>query len=97
MASQEKLNALTDLLKEVLSEGQEIDSAEFPYVIIKGDIEGKGILWVGSGHNKQFIFTPNPDRFFISENVELAKGKAISVNNIKIIVTPVTINVAIFV
>jgi hypothetical protein len=85
MASQEKLNALTDLLKEVLSEGQEIDSAEFPYVIIKGDIEGKGILWVGSGHNKQFIFTPNPDRFFISENIELAKGKAISVNNIKII------------
>jgi hypothetical protein len=85
MASQEKLNALTDLLKEVLSQGQEIDSAEFPYVIIKGDIEGKGILWVGSGHNKQFIFTPNPDRFFISENIELAKGKAISVNNIKII------------
>jgi hypothetical protein len=85
MASQEKLNALTDLLKEVLSEGQEIDSAEFPYVMIKGDIEGKGILWVGSNHNKQFIFLSNPDRFFISENVELAKGKAISVNNIKLI------------
>lgn len=85
MASQEKLNVLTDLLKEVLSEGQEIDSAEFPYVVIKGDIEGKGILWVGSGHNKQFIFAPNPDRFFISENIELARGKGISVNNIKVL------------
>ncbi len=85
MASQEKLNALTDLLKEVLSEGQEINSAEFPFIVIKGDIEGKGIFWAGSGHNKQFIFAPNPDRFFISENIELARGKGISVNNIKII------------
>ena len=38
MASQEKLNALTTLLQEVVQEGQEIDSAEFPYIIIKGDI-----------------------------------------------------------
>ena len=29
MASQEKLNALTALLQEVLQEGQEINSAEF--------------------------------------------------------------------
>lgn len=85
MASQEKLNTLANLLKEILSEGQEIDSAEFPYVVIKGDIDGKGILWTGSGHNKQFIFVSNPDRFFISENVELARGKGISVNNIKLI------------
>ena len=85
MASQEKLNALTTLLQEVFQEGQEIDSAEFPYIIIKGDIDGKGILWSGKGHNKQFIFNSNPDRFFVSENIDLAKGKYLSINNIKLI------------
>jgi hypothetical protein len=72
MASQEKLNALTALLQEVFQEGQEIDSAEFPYIVIKGDINGKGILWSGQGHNKQFIFNSNPDRFFISENIDIS-------------------------
>ena len=85
MASQEKLTALTNLLQEVFQEGQEIDSAEFPYIVIKGDINGKGILWNGQGHNKQFIFNSNPDRFFVSENIDLAKGKQLSINNIKII------------
>jgi hypothetical protein len=85
MASQEKLNALTTLLQEVFQEGQEIDSAEFPYIVIKGDINGKGILWSGQGHNKQFIFNSNPDRFFISENIDLAKTKYLSINNIKVV------------
>jgi len=85
MASQEKLNALTTLLQEVFQEGQEIDSAEFPYIVIKGDINGKGILWSGQGHNKQFIFNSNPDRFFISENIDLAKEKHLSINNIKVV------------
>ena len=85
MASQEKLNALTALLQEVFQEGQEIDSAEFPYIVIKGDINGKGILWSGQGHNKQFIFNSNPDRFFISENIDIAKGKHLSINNIKVV------------
>lgn len=85
MTDQAKLETLANLLKEILSEGQEIDSAEFPFVIIKGDIEGKGILWSGTGHNKQFIFTSNPDRFFISENLDLNKGKSISINSIKLL------------
>ena len=85
MASQEKLTALTNLLQELFQEGQEINSAEFPYIVIKGDINGKGILWNGQGHNKQFIFNSSPDRFFVSENIDLAKGKQLSINNIKVI------------
>jgi hypothetical protein len=85
MASQEKLNALTNLLKEVFQEGQEITTAEFPYIIIKGDINGKGILWNGKGHNKQFIFNSDPDRFFVSEHIDLARGKSITINNIKVV------------
>ena len=85
MASQEKLNALTALLQEVLQEGQEINAAEFPYIVIKGDINGKGILWSGQGHNKQFLFNTDPDRFFVSESIDLAKNKIISINNIKVL------------
>jgi hypothetical protein len=85
MANKEKLEALSNLLKEVLSEGQNIDSAEFPFVIIKGDIDGKGILWSGQGHNKQFLFVNNPERFFVSENIDLNKGKSFSINNVKVV------------
>jgi hypothetical protein len=85
MANQEKLNALTDLLKEVLSEGQDIDTAEFPFIVIKGDIDGKGIIWSGHGNNKQFVFATNPDKFFVSEAVDLAKGKSFSINNLKVL------------
>lgn len=85
MANKEKLEALSNLLKEVLSEGQSIDSAEFPFVVIKGDIDGKGILWSGQGHNKQFLFVNNPERFFVSESIDLSKGKSFSINNIKIV------------
>jgi hypothetical protein len=55
-------------------------------IIFSGDtLEGKGLIWSGSGHNKQFVFASNPDRFFVSENLEFAKGKSIVVNNIKLI------------
>lgn len=85
MTDKNKIETLTNLLKEILSEGQEIDSAEFPFVIIKGDIEGKGIIWTGRGHNKQFIFNTKPDRFFVSESIDLAREKSISINSIKIL------------
>lgn len=55
-------------------------------IIFSGDnLEGKGMLWAGTGFTKQFIFSSNPDRFFMSENLEFAKGKSITVNNIKLI------------
>lgn len=85
MASQEKIQALTELLKEVLNSDSEIDSAEFPFIRISGDIENKGIFWSGSGNVKQFIFNANPDRFFISENLDLGKGKSLSINNVNVI------------
>lgn len=85
MSNQEKINKLLELLGEVLNDTPQIDTAEFPFLNIKGDINGKGILWTGQGHNKQFIFHNNPDRFFISENLDLARGKNISINNIKLL------------
>lgn len=85
MASQEKIQALTDLLKEVLNPGSDINVSEVPYIRITGDIDGKGILWSGNGNNKQFVFNSGPDRFFVSENIDLGKGKSYSVNNVNVL------------
>jgi len=45
-------------------------------------IYGKGLLWSGTGSTKQLVLVANPDRFFVSENIDLAKDKIISINNV---------------
>jgi hypothetical protein len=55
-------------------------------VIFSGDIiQGKGLFWSGDGYTKQFVYNKKPDRFFSSENIDLAKEKFISVNGVKVI------------
>ena len=55
-------------------------------ITFSGDnLDGKGLLWAGKGYTKQFVFSSNPDRFFISENLDFARGKSITVNNVKLI------------
>lgn len=81
----DKIDQLASLLKEIFNEGESFDTARFPYITIEGDIDGKGILWAGQGYNKQLVFFSKPDRFFLSENLDLARDKAISINNVKII------------
>jgi hypothetical protein len=84
MADQ-KIESLLTALREVLETGQDVNVAEVPFINFKGDIPGKGLIWSGDGHNKQLIYAANPGRFFVSETIDLAKGKGISVNNVKII------------
>lgn len=63
-----------------------IDYANDAPVTFKSDnLDGKGLLWAGKGYTKQFIFASNPDRFFVSENMDFARGKSITVNNVKLI------------
>jgi len=55
-------------------------------IVFSGDtLDGKGLLWSGKGYTKQLVFNSNPDRFFLSEDLDLARGKSLSVNNIKIL------------
>jgi hypothetical protein len=84
MADQ-KIESLLTALREVLENGQDVNVAEVPIINFKGDIPGKGLIWSGDGYNKQLIYAANPGRFFVSETIDLAKGKGISVNNVKII------------
>lgn len=85
MADKETIDALLGNLKKALESGQELNASEVPYLVIKGEIDGKGILWSGHGYNKQFIFTLNPDKFFSSESIDLAKNKSISINGLPVI------------
>ena len=85
MADQQTIETLLASFRAVLESGAEVNAAEVPYIIIKGDIDGKGILWSGEGHNKQLIFAAKPDRFFVSETIDLAKGRSVSINNVKVL------------
>lgn len=77
----DKFESLVTALKEVLDSGANLDQVTF--IKFTGDVGGKGFLWAGQGHTKQFIF--NNDKFFSSETIDLGKDKAFSINNIKVL------------
>ncbi len=83
---EEKLKQLGLLLKDLMnvSSTAEVES-DIQFIHLVGEADGKGIIWHGQGNNKQFIFASNPDRFFISENIDLARGKHLSINNLPVI------------
>lgn len=41
---------------------------------------GTGLLWPGKPYNKQLIYRNNPDRFFMSENVELPANRSFMID-----------------
>jgi hypothetical protein len=49
------------------------------------NVVGKGLIWKDAGTTKQFLFNSEPDRFFSSESIDIARGKNLSINGIKII------------
>lgn len=54
-------------------------------IVFSGDtLDGKGLLWAGQGNTKQFVFASSPNRFFSSEDIDLARGKSITINGIKL-------------
>lgn len=78
------IEAITNALKE-LAKGNESTPANLRHVeftSLDDSLGGKGLLWKGKGHTKQFIFSHKPDRFFSSESIDLAKEKQISINGV---------------
>ena len=45
-----------------------------------GSVAQKGLLFVGDGHAKQFVFHKNPDAFFSSEDLNLFKDRKYKIN-----------------
>jgi hypothetical protein len=81
-----KIDNLASLLKEILAEkNQDTNIVELSFLRFNGDIEGKGLIWSGNGYTKQLVWNPNPERFFSSETIDLAKDKYFSINGIKVI------------
>lgn len=81
----DKIETLLNSLREVLESGKDVDVAEVPFINFKGDIVGKGLIWSGQGNNKQFIFIDNPNRFFVSEDLDLARGKSLLINGVQVL------------
>jgi hypothetical protein len=48
-------------------------------------VYGKGLLWMGNGTTKQFVYNTDPDKFFSSETIDLANGKGFSINGINVL------------
>lgn len=48
-------------------------------------IYGKGFLWAGKGYTKQLVLVSDPDRIFSSEDIDLAKGKKLSINAVGVL------------
>jgi hypothetical protein len=43
---------------------------------------GTGLLWPGAPYNKQFVLRNNPDRFFVSETIDLGPNKQFLINGV---------------
>ncbi len=41
---------------------------------------GKGLVWTGAGSTKQLILRANPERFWSSEDLDIAEGKSYHIN-----------------
>lgn len=84
------LSALNTALKDLINQAnspvpQEITQyLEFRARSGQSNI-GKGIIWSGEGTTKQIIFNHKPDRFFVTEHVELGKDKSLSIGGQKVI------------
>jgi len=48
-------------------------------------IYGKGLQWKSNEPTKQFVLRPNPDRYFSSENVDIARDKGYFIGNIPVL------------
>ena len=74
----EKLKALATALVDVISEEDEkLDSIQ--HIKFANPIAGKGLLWTGKDYTKQFVF--QDDNLFSSENINIAKGKNVKIDD----------------
>jgi hypothetical protein len=87
---EKSIEILTSALKEAaenkLNAGDLSTLSYLNFPAEKGkDNYGKGIIFSGHGTTKQIVLSQSPDRFFISENIDLAKDKSISINRVKVL------------
>jgi hypothetical protein len=80
----DRIEAKEIIGKFTLEEGDPIELTT-PLKFKSDNLDGSGLLWVGKGNTKQLVFLTNPDRIFLSENIDLARNKNYSINNIMVL------------
>lgn len=79
-------SALKELAENKYNTGNLKEITHLNFSCEKGaDNYGKGMIFSGHGTTKQLVLSQNPDRFFISEHIDLAKDKSIFINRIKVL------------
>lgn len=87
------LTTSIDVLSQALKELADLRNKKFSDKFLDFHAEqgatnaGRGIIFSGQGSTKQFVYLPEPDRFFISESIELAKNKALTIAGVKVLDT----------
>lgn len=80
-----------DVLSQALKELADLKDRKFSEKCLhfhadKGESNsGRGLLFSGQGPTKQFLFLAEPERFFSSETIDLAKNRSISIAGIKVL------------
>jgi len=49
------------------------------------NIYGKGLLWVGNGPTRQLLLNPDPDRFYMSEHLDIRKEKEYHIGGVSVL------------
>jgi hypothetical protein len=88
----QSIQALGQALKEISEKPTNInvDLADLTFLNFKAAVKGadnygKGLIFSGHGTTKQIILSQDPDRFFVTEHIDLAKTKSVMINKVKVI------------
>lgn len=85
------LTSSIDILSQALKELADLKNKKFSEKFLDFHAEpgatnaGRGIIFSGQGATKQLVYLSEPDRFFSSETLDLAKNKSISIAGIKVL------------
>ena len=78
--------ALKDLADSKNKAGELIDVTFIDFKSKNGSSNyGKGIIWSGQGSTKQIVLSQDPDRIFLTENLDLGKEKSLMINRVKVL------------
>lgn len=86
-----QIDAIAQALKELTQKqsSQDIVINDLRFLEFRAksaeDNYGKGLIFTGKGYTKQLIFGGNPERFFSSENIDLARNRHLSIDNVKVL------------
>lgn len=81
-------NESIDQALQQLAEALKSDNdptAQGSSILFKDKIHSKGMLWAGKDYTKQLVYIENPSKIFSSESIDLAKGQALLINNLKVL------------